>query len=264
MTFNIHPRYMACIEREEGLKKEYGLRDVQILPILEADVDSSSLKKRVALEGARYLQRIITDNDIIGLTWGETMYHLIQYLNPCRRKGAKIVTLHGSIVNSSDMLDVDTLVKRAAMAFGGKKVSLCRKGLLTQEEMAHLRQSQHFQNIQKIYGQIDIAVTSVGAIWPKTTSLLGTLKHLSPGELQELTQNRAVCDIVMRYIDGEGRECDTSMRERTYSIGLSDYRRIPTKILVASGTEKAEAVRALSKGQLFDVLITDELLASAL
>lgn len=264
VSVHIDSQFMSCIDLEQTLKKKYNLKDVQILPIHDSLIDSSSLKKRVGLEGARYLQRIITDNDIIGIAWGETMYDLVQYLNPCRKKAAKIVTLHGSIANSSSALDVEKLVRRSTMAFGGKRISLRRQGLLSQKEMALLKESEYYKNIQDVFSKIDISVTSVGAIRPKTTSLLGTSKHLSPEELKEIVNEKAICDIMMRYINEEGQECQTSMRDRTYSISLESYRQIPIKILVASGPEKVESVRALNKGKLFDVLIADMSLASLL
>ncbi len=243
----------------------------EVVYLLVAPVDSTRLvdldaiKKRVALEGARYIQRIITDDDIIGLTWGGTMYHLIQYLNPCRRKGAKIITLHGSIADCDEKLAVDTLVKRAAMAFGGKNISLCRSGLLkTKDAMDHLKESDHYQKIQTLFSRINIAISGVGALYPDITTLLATTNYLNEKELEELKNQGAYCDLLLRFIDCNGRECETSMKDRTYSISLETYRAIPLKVIVASGSEKANSVRALLNGKLLDVLIIDQLLARAL
>lgn len=61
---------------------------------------------RVALEGARYLQRIITSKDVLGIAWGGTMYYLIHYLNPCQRADTIFVTLHGSLTCCDYELDV--------------------------------------------------------------------------------------------------------------------------------------------------------------
>lgn len=71
--------YFSCHKMEEQLKEMYDLDNVMIVPVIEKEAkeNSETIKKLVALEGARYVQRIITDGDVLGLTWGGTMYHMI-------------------------------------------------------------------------------------------------------------------------------------------------------------------------------------------
>lgn len=266
INFQMEPSALQCIRLEKTIKQKYHLTDVFVTPVTfpSDTIDLESIKKQVALEGARYLQRIITDDDIIGFTWGGTMYYLIQYLNPCRRKGSKTITLHGSIANCNPKLAVDTLVHRAAMAFGGKNISLRRSGLLTTEEMAHLKESDYYKKIQQLFKRINIAISGVGALYPDITTPLATTSYLNESELQELKDQGAYCDLLLRFIDRNGRECQTSMKDRTYSISLETYCQIPRKVIVASGTEKANSIRALLNGKLLDVLIIDQLLAEAL
>ncbi|WP_040640052.1 sugar-binding transcriptional regulator [Pseudoramibacter alactolyticus] len=267
ITFQMAQPSLECIQLARTIQQKYQLMDVLVSPIdtEKGQVpDLAAVKKQVALEGARYLQRMITDEDIVGLAWGGTMYHLIQYLNPCRRKGAKIVTLHGSIADCDPKLAVQTLVKRAAMAFDGQNISIKRSGLLTREEMDILRKTDHYRKIQDIFGRITISVSGVGSFYPEVRSLLATTQYLKEGELQTLIQNQAYCDILLRFINYSGRECDTDLKDRTYSISLDAYRRIPTKIVVASGTEKVTSIQALLNGQLVDVLIIDQFLAKGL
>ena len=83
---------------EKEIREKYGLKTVIVVPIpSELRRDSLKIKKQVALEGARYVQRIIKDNDVLGMAWGGTMYYLIQYLNPCLKVYANIITLHACI-----------------------------------------------------------------------------------------------------------------------------------------------------------------------
>lgn len=267
ITFEIAPDFYECSQLENNIKKAYHLKDVLVVPILSNKNENTALmvKKMVALEGARYVQRIITDDDIIGLTWGGTMYHLIQYLNPCRKTNAQVITMHGSIANCDEKLSVDTLVRRAAMAFGGKNISICRNGLFEKsQDFEEYKSSEIYRKMLFFFNNIDISISGVGLLYPLTTTLLASIHYLKPSEYKELVNQKAYADIMLRFIDKEGHECDTSMKNRTLSIDLDTYKKIPRKIIVASGTEKSPSVKALLNGKLLDVLIIDQYLAKAL
>lgn len=62
-------------------------------------------KKLVAIEGAYYLQRVIKESDILGVTWGSTVYHMINYLNPPQTANAVLSALKGGLV---DVLILDS------------------------------------------------------------------------------------------------------------------------------------------------------------
>ncbi len=267
VKFEIEPNFFECTQLEATLRKKSGLQEVLVVPVLSDNHDNTALtvKKMVALEGARYIQRIITDDDIIGLTWGGTMYHLIQYLNPCRKANAKVITLHGSIVNCDEKLAVGTLVRRAAMAFGGKNVSICRNGLFERaEDFEMLKSSEIYKKMTALFNNINISISGVGLLYPTTTTLLASTNYLKPEEFQELLDQHAYADLMLRFIDKDGNECNTSMKQRTFSIELETYKKIPKKIIVASGAEKGPAIQALINGRLLDVLIIDQYLAKAL
>ncbi|WP_373482582.1 sugar-binding transcriptional regulator [Acetobacterium sp.] len=267
VKFEIEPNFFECTQLEATIRKTAELQEVLVVPVLSSKNEHSalSIKKMVALEGARYIQRIITDDDIIGLTWGGTMYHLIQYLNPCRKANAKVITMHGSIVNCDEKLAVGTLVRRAAMAFGGKNVSICRNGLFElSEDFELLKSSEIYQKMTTLFENINISISGVGLLYPMTTTLLASTNYLKPAEFQELIGQNAYADIMLRFIDKDGNECNTSMKNRTFSIELETYKKIPKKIIVASGSEKAPSIQALINGKLLDVLIIDQHLAKAL
>ena len=61
------------------------------------------------MERARYLQRVIKETDILGVTCGSTVYHMSNYLNPSQKVNAKSVTLHSSIACCENELDIRTL-----------------------------------------------------------------------------------------------------------------------------------------------------------
>lgn len=263
VKFVIQEPYLWSLQIAEDLKQRYHLQNCIVAPV--PDDANDAAKKAVALEGARYVQRIITAKDILGIAWGKTMYHLINYLNPCQRTNAAFVTLHGSIATCDFDLDVLTLTTKAAMSLGGKRYCLFANGLLNSlENVTMLKREQHTNEIFSLFPRITISVSGIGAFYPEPTSALASNNYLSQADYEKLTAANVYGDIMLRFFNRDGNECDTDLRSRTLSIELDDYKRIPTKILVASGVHKAKALNAALKGGMANILIIDGELATAL
>ncbi|MGI6069709.1 MAG: sugar-binding transcriptional regulator [Blautia sp.] len=273
IEFVIRNPYVECLKLEQELRSTFGLKDVVIGPVVDITeengddvaVDAESVKKLVALEGARYLQRIIKENDVLGVTWGSTVYHMINYLNPAQKANTSFVTLHGSLSNCVNEWDVRTLVSRMAKAFSGNKHTLLTDTLMgSPETVKILKKEKSIAQVMEMFDRVNVAVNGIGALYPKTTSILATPQYLTHQELQKLQEKGVVGDIALRFLNQNGEECDTDLKERTISIELEQFRRIPLKITLASGVEKAHAIRAALRGGLIDVLIVDSKLGEAL
>lgn len=263
---SIREPYAVLLDTAEKLKQKYGLKDAVLAQFPNhSKPEIPDSKHAVALEGARYLQRIITGNDIVGLAWGGTISCLINYLNPCQKTNASFVTMHGSIAACDFDLDVQTLTSRAAMALGGTKNCLFSNGLLdSAETVTQLKKEKTIRSVFELFDRITISISGIGVHYPKATSLLSTRSYLSAEEY-ELLKKADVCgDIMLHFFDRNGRECRTDLRERTFSIDLDTYRKIPVKILTAAGADKAVAMHTALKSGFCDVLIADQVLAEEL
>jgi Transcriptional regulator, contains sigma factor-related N-terminal domain len=272
VEFVIRDPYIECIELEEELKNTFNLKDVIIAPnpVISGPESQKSgehrenIKKLVALEGARYIQRMIKEDDILGITIGGTVYHMIHFLNPCQKVNTEFVTLHGSISCLDNELDVRTLVSRMAMAFGGKKNYLLAEGILSRKDIADsIKSEANIQNVYRMFDKVTVAINGLGSLYPRLDSKLCYSEYLSHGELDELVKKGVVGDIALRFFDSEGNECDTELKNRTISIDLKKFKNIKTKVTIASGDFKAHTVLSAIKGGLMDILITDYSLGKA-
>lgn len=271
IEFVIRDPLVKCLEMEEALKKALPVKEAVIAPAVRLEDgmdmkdDPESIKKLVALEAARYLQRIIQDKDVVGFTWGSTVYQMINYLNPAQKVEAEFVTLHGSLANSVPEWDVRTLVDRIAKAFAGKKHTLLTHTLMSSRETADLlKKEKTLAEVYRTFKKVNIAVNGIGAFYPETTTVLARPDYLPPEDLEELRKKQVAGDIAIRFFDREGKECDTSLRDRTISIDFEDFRKIPHKITLASGEQKAWAILSAARGGLIDTLIVDSNLATEL
>lgn len=265
ISFVIPSPYRECLALEQQLREAYGLEEAIVVPPEAGDDGPLAVKRAVALEGARYIQRVIRPSDILGVAWGGTMYELIQYLNPCQRTEATFVTLHGNISCCSSKFEVNTLVRRIAMAFGGRQYALDAPGLLeSPEQLAELRRQRDIAHIFSLFEQITISASGIGSLFPRPTSPLSHLPYLSEEEYAGLAKHRPYGDLMLRFFDRNGAECESELAARTLAIDMKSYRNIPHKLIVASGAEKAHTLQAALRSSLADVLVADYALALAL
>lgn len=262
VQFHIPEHFSNCISLESELKKELGLREVIISPNTR-DITDTDIKKNVAMEGARYIQRLIKPEDVLGIAWGRTMYYLIHYLNPSQKIEASFVALHGSISDVVDDLDTQSLVSRVSMAFGGHRRVFYSKALgHSPNQLTEYWKSKSGNTILKAFSEITISISGVGALYPVWDSPLVNNEFFTKEIKETLQAHNACADIMTRFIDREGNECDTFLKQTTLGISLDTYKKIPTKIVVASGQFMANAIMAIVKGGLVDVLILDYDLAT--
>ena len=246
VEFVIRDPYVECISLEKELKETFGLKDVIIAPGLAVEAedgnylgDEESAKKLVALEGARYLQRII-------------------YLNPAQKVDATFVTLHGSIACCRNELDVRTLVLRMAKAFSGMHYYLLTEALMSSKKAADIiKQEKNNKKVFQMFDNINISINGTGSFYPELNSVLAKPEFMSKEELGWLQEQSVVGDIALRFFDKDGKECKTELADRMITIGFEQFKKIDTKITIASGGYKAQTVLSALKGKLIDVLIID-------
>lgn len=267
IQFVITDPYLGCISLEEELKSAFGLKDVVVAPVPDISTleNGDYMRKLVALEGARYIQRIVSDSDILGISFGKTMYYLIHYLNPSQKVSAAFVTMHGSVASVDYDEDIRTLVSRMAMSFGGKNYSLACEGIMSCEELAaSIEKERNINKIFQMYNELTIAVLGIGSWYPEITSVMPKNGYLNEKIIDELKTKNVAGDLNMRLFDLDGLECDTDLKNRTIAIGFEELKKVNRKIAVAAGVYKTDTMLAALKGNLINVLIVDYYLGKSI
>ena len=255
--------YAKLLAMSNTICQKYGLKDTQIVLADEKFIEYEELKKKVALEGARYIQRIIGNDDVLGVSWGRTVNYFINYLNPCLKKNPTFVSLHGPAVFGEVRIDLDETLRRLNMAFGKKLYAIPSYGIMPNKKSMQIAvNDRQLQTARQLFDHITISITGVGVWYPVQDSPIATA--LTPKAINELKKAQICADLCFRFIDINGNECDTPLKDQTVSIPIKDYKKIPTKVIVASGAYKAHAIHIILKAGLCDVLIIDSKLAEEL
>lgn len=269
VTYKVDPQFVDCIKLQRELMERYPIRQIYVVPLTEdSHYDNPSfLKLTIAIEGARYLQRILSEKELLGLAWGGTVHNMIRALNPCQKKNINVVTMQGDIYRCGEDYDVETLVRRAALTFSGDKYVITDSGFMDNPEHARMRiQGTYADIFSNYYENISISIAGAGGWRPEITSPLTNEKsgYITKEEQQMLMEKGVVADFILHMLDEEGREIESPVKDRTIAIDLAVYRKIPMKIVLLSGENKAATAKAILSGGYADVLFLDYQLAKKL
>ncbi|MED4582705.1 sugar-binding transcriptional regulator [Brevibacillus choshinensis] len=220
------------------------------------------IKKSISKKAASFIQEVVKDGDIIGVTWGTTMHEIGLQLEPKPVRGVEVVQLKGGVSHSQVNTYAMEIVNLFADAFHTVARYLPLPVIfdnLAVKEM--VEKDRHIGRIIELGKQANIAVFTVGSV--KEDSLLFRLGYFNQEEQEQLRRTGAG-DICSRFFDEKGNICSEEINNRTVGIDLPELRKKEKAILVAGGQRKIEAIRAALAGGYANILITDQFSAQAL
>ncbi len=239
---------------ERKFKNKFNLKKVIIVP---KGTDENPIAK-LGKEAARYLDSILKSGDIIGLSWGETIYH-------CSRAAFKrndldnIVTVQlcGGISNLKSNIYATEIAKNFSSALSGTPYILPLPAVVDDSTLKKFMLQDH--NIDRIidYGmKSNIAMFTMGSFGNQ--SALVSAGYLSKEQMLQLSEKGAVGDICSHVIDFNGNLCDRQLDDRTIAVPLANIREKEYRIGVAMGQSKVNCICGALNGGCINVLITNE------
>jgi len=247
-------------ELARKLKSKYGLHTVLVCnsPIN----DDNEITQFIAKRAAELLNEIVTDGDIIGITWGNTMYHVATNLKKKRVKGVEVIQLNGGISQSQVNTYASETVNLFAEAFNTIPRYLPLPIIFDNPEVKKMVESdRHISRIIEMGKQANVAVFTVGTV--KKNALLFRVGYLNKEEEKDIQQH-AVGDICSRFFTKSGDIFSEVIDERTVGIELEELKKKEKSILIAGGEKKIEAIHGALSGKYANYLITDQFTAKHL
>ncbi|MDP4087182.1 MAG: sugar-binding transcriptional regulator [Bacillota bacterium] len=242
------------LEQKFNLKKAV----VSSVPQFEDHI----IKNYLGEKTAEYLHEIVKDNDIIGVTWGTTLYHVAIELKQKFVRDVKVVQLKGGVSHSETNTYASEILYLFGKAFNTTPLHLPLPAIVDQVVVKQAMEAdRHIGKILELGKQANIALFTNGYVNPD--SLLFQLGYFTKSDLETLN-GKAVGDICSRFFDKEGNICNESLNDRTLGINLEDLKQKEYSILVAGGPNKIEGIYGALKGRFANVLITDQFTAQFL
>lgn len=237
-------------ELETRMEKTFGLREAIV-----TDSGGDALTE-IGRAGASCLQRVLRDGDTIGLSWGSTLYSIVNQMIPLRVSGLKVVQLVGGVNPQSNRVQPSELAMRLALVCGCSAELLYSPAKASSPEVREgLLSDPSIGKAIRLGRTANVALVGIGALSQQAE--LFRSGFVSTEHLQSLRESGAVGDVCMRFFDCYGNETQNPVSELTMSISMDDLKKIKNVICVATGREKVEAILGALRGGIAKTFITD-------
>ncbi|MDC7125574.1 MAG: sugar-binding transcriptional regulator [Spirochaetales bacterium] len=259
VEINISRKFRTCFEIEEMLKETFSLETVRVVP---QGVNTDDTREGVGVACAGYLEQNLADGDIIGCSWGRNLFHVGTALRSIKDLDLSVVQLSGGMNTGGELLP------QKVMELMVSKLSAKGIWLNTPAVVAHLDikkaliRDYSINEALSLGRNCDKALVGIGD-FTDTASLVVT-GSITREENAELKQAGAVGDILCRHYDINGKVVKSSIADRVMAITLEELGKIPLRIGVTSGKEKAQPILGAINGGYINALITDEETANEL
>ena len=245
---------------QHQLKEKYQLKDV-IISIPESN-ETAEILSSLGKATARYLDKKVKDNDVIGVSWGKTLVSVARQLIPNDRKNVQVVYLKGTVANSTHNNYVVEVTKCFNKCYHTQAQILPLPLIFENKQIKEMVIKDKFINEILDTGKR----TSMALFTVETTEQDATLFELGYFNDQQIKtlQEKAAGGLVSHFIDERGKIVDDQLNDRTVAIALDDLKQARESVLIAGGMNKLKAIKAALAGKYANVLVTDSLVAQHL
>lgn len=245
---------------QHQLKEKYQLKDV-IISTPESN-ETAEILSSLGKATARYLDKKVKDNDVIGVSWGRTLVSVARQLIPNDRKNVQVVYFKGTVANSTHNNYVVEVTKCFNKCYHTQAQILPLPLIFENKQIKEMVIKDKFINEILDTGKR----TSVALFTVETTEQDATLFELGYFNDQQIKtlQEKAAGGLVSRFIDERGKIVDDQLNDRTVAIALDDLKQARESVLIAGGMNKLKAIKAALAGKYANVLVTDSLVAQHL
>ena len=247
-------------ELELALRDRFPLVDARILEVAP-DTDVLPGVGRLAV---RWLEETLRDDQVVALSWGQTLEAMVQAVDGLSRRDVEVVQLVGGLSSLDSAATGQELVRELSERMGARHRYLHAPALFgSAEALAMLLRERTIAAALDTAKRADIAIVGIGTPGIGSSEALLTALGLTPEERAAFDAAGPVGDVCGRYYDLAGRAVGGVVGERVLAVTLDDLRAIPTVAGVAAGREKARGILGALHGRIIDVLVCDQAAARA-
>jgi DNA-binding transcriptional regulator LsrR (DeoR family) len=213
--------------------------------------------------GAAYLQQNLSDNAIISVGWGTTLFELVNAVPFLPYSGIQVVQIMGASGGKSDRrVDGPDLAANLANKLNASCQILHSPLFLDSEKACKsLKEQKQISSTLELGYRSDIVLLGIGTIEvdPLFSSIFRS-GFLSEEEVVGVKTQGGVGNFCGVIMDVYGKVLDIEVNRRTMAVDIHRLRSSGCKIIgIAAGSRKSKAIEAVLNGNWVDILITDNM-----
>lgn len=247
-------RRLWGLERE--LCQRFRLREAIVL-------DAEGMRYAEMLEGlgvlsARYLESILTEGAVLGISWGTAIHSTVQAMQPEQKIPITVVQMIGAVGQGDPRIDGPDLARVLASRYDGRHRYLHAPLVVDDAQLRQqlLQEPAIRETLALVHGA-DIAVVGLGALVPEVSSWLRA-GYCDLDGLKELRAAGSVGDICGHHCDINGRVLDMALNHHIVGIELDALQSVNYVIGVGGSEAKTEILLSALQGKHVNVVVTDD------
>jgi deoxyribonucleoside regulator len=252
----VHYPWRTSPELEHALMTHFELKAANVL--ITENKSYEEMLQGLGVLAARYLERVLYDGIIIGISWGTALYQMIRAMRRRRLSGVGIVQLIGATGSENVPTDGPILAQLLTDQLGGSCYYIYAPLIVENEAVREvLLQDRNIRDTLTRAKRADIALVGIGTTRSDLSSLLRA-GYVDEAEAERIRATGAVGDICAQHFSLAGEWLDIDINRRVVGISLDSLSKIDTVIGVAGGSRKGAAILGALRGRRVNVLITDD------
>ncbi len=236
----------------------------RVIVVKNNDVSESRMLERVCNIGSKYVDEMIREKMVVGISWGTTIEYLIRSLKPHLKKQIQVVQLTGVVANAKNKnYDGTELVRALAQKYQGEFLSLPAPLYIQDEQTSQmLKETPLIQATLSKAKEADIIVTGISDF--NVESQVVWTQLLSQEVKRKLVNKGAIGIFLSHFINHNGDVVDISLDNKIISMKLDELKDAKEVVTIANGKKKAIPVLAALRKGYITTLIIDDILANEL
>lgn len=235
----------------DRLRREYALRNALVLA--GPDLPCSALFEPLGRIAASLLEEILTDGCVLGVAWGRTLAATAKAVS--RLPKISVVQVAGGLTTLEFPQNSADLVSRLAAAGDGTAYPIFLPMWVEDPSLVkRLRTEPSVAQVLERYDRIDVLVSGIGSWNPPVSCLHDAF---SKAWKRQVLAAGVRADLCATLIDDTGGVVPSPLDKVGLALNAKQIRRIPERVAIAGGQEKASAILAALKGNWITTLVTD-------
>ncbi|PJI95059.1 sugar-binding transcriptional regulator [Luteimicrobium subarcticum] len=234
--------------------------------VTEADQSELQRLEAVAVVGAERLRDLFGSDMTLVVPWGTTVSAIARHVAPRATHGSHVVQLNGSGNTFTSGIEYASgIIDLFGAAFDAEVHHFPVPAFFDRASTRHaMWEERSIRRVLALQRRADVALFSVGTIAGEVPSHLYRAGYLERTDVAELREEGVVGDVGSIFVRADGTSDRLSLNERSTGLPLKDLRRIPRRMLVATGTAKVAPVHAALLARSATDLVVDHETAQAL
>ena len=259
VEIRVHSDESIFPDLQIALAEKFGLKQVWVSPGFD---DEEKNMESLGAVAAQCLISLLKPKDVVAVGLSVTLEHMIPHL-PKIQSGAVFVPALGSRPGGAVSVNPHEIASELADKLGGFTRHLPAPFVMASKESADMmRREPDVSATIELARQASMGLYGLGGTQQGSGPLI---EAIAPsGELEKLTKKGAVGDISGIYFDSEGKYVSSSIEKRIIGLSLEEILAIPSRLIVAGGEKKLDAIAAASKSGIVTDLVTDQRTAESL